>query len=317
MKIIKPYVEVIKESDPFKLIEKIGRTCYKSEDKITEDSCYKFVANMIKREHYAMLEHARYTFEVDNRTSDRRRLPNMLLNIPGVVAHEISNTGIYIVGVSLSHLYNRIWGDARPLFDAFLDLVMSDKKSIKCEYPNSNNTSMCKCTVKLVNVNDWPKMFGELSVDASSEQWKKEWSKFIYHTVKFVCDRGVSHELVRHRVSVAQESTRYCNYSKEKFGGQVTFVEPSNYSTMPTKMRQMFEDHLENCESTYLAMLNDGATPQEARAVLPNALKTEVVLTMNEDQWKHFFDLRSRGATGDPHPDMKVVADMAQKLLNL
>lgn len=124
-------------------------------------------------------------------------------------------------------------------------------------------------------------------------------------SVKFIVDRGISHEIVRHRVaSFAQESTRYCNYGKS---GAVAFIKPCylGYDTTP------FDNWVDSCmraERDYFDMLDNGYTPQEARAVLPTSLKTEVVMTANLREWRHFFSLRACGSTGKPHPQMLEVA---------
>lgn len=156
-------------------------------------------------------------------------------------------------------------------------------------------------------------------------------------TVRFTVDRGVSHELVRHRIaSFAQESSRYCDYSQDKFGNEVTVIDPIFYNEIPEtrkeEIRKYFTDDfchpsdlpetLNSIESryadwfyscyvaceTYEEMLGYGATPEEARDVLPNSLKTEVVVTMNMREWRHFFKLRAAGVTGKPHPQMVEVA---------
>lgn len=135
-------------------------------------------------------------------------------------------------------------------------------------------------------------------------------------SVKFIVDRGVSHELVRHRVaSFAQESTRYCNYGNK--GGEITVIEPC-YLKKPVGVMNMdnpeevrwlsWYNSVSKAEDAYITMLEHGATPQEARAVLPNSLKTEVVMTANLREWRHFFSLRACGATGKPHPQMLEVA---------
>lgn len=127
-------------------------------------------------------------------------------------------------------------------------------------------------------------------------------------TVKFIVDRGVSHELVRHRLaSFAQESTRYCNYSKDKFDGEVTFIRPFFFERGSTEY-SCWEDMCQHAENVYLAMLQMNRTPQEARSVLPNSLKTEVIMTANMREWRHFFRLRAAGETGAPHPQMAEVA---------
>lgn len=172
--------------DELQLIEKAGRTCYKSEDKITDESAKKFVAGLIKRNHEAMLEHS-------------------------------------------------------------------------------------------------------------------------FLSIRFICDRGVSHELVRHRLaSFAQESTRYCNYSKDKFGNELTFIKPLFFDEDTNEYR-LWEHAMRVAESDYMMMLNAGRTAQEARSILPNSIKTEVVMSTNYREWRHFFKLRAARATGPAHPQMEEI----------
>lgn len=184
MRIIKPYTEIygdINGKEILKKIEWVGRTCYKSEDRIEEDSAEKFVAGLIKRGHEAILEH---------------------------------------------------------------DSI----------------------------------------------------------TVKFVVDRGVSHEIVRHRLaSFAQESTRYCNYAKEKFGNEITVIEPCFWDK-DSENYELWVRSMECAEKAYFSFLL--ATPEKARAVLPNSLKTELVMTANLREWRHFFKLRAANTTGKAHPQM-------------
>lgn len=197
MKIIKPSVEILTFLDGeaiLKKIEQCGRVAYKSEDKITEDSAKKFVANLIKRGHESVLEH--YSF-----------------------------------------------------------------------------------------------------------------------TLKFVCDRGVSHELCRHRIaSFTQESTRYCAYNKDRFGNQITVIEPCylNKYGENNLSYQIWENACKNAENRYFELLELGCSPQEARAVLPNSLKTEVIMTANLREWRHFFKLRCDKAA---HPQMREISIMALKLI--
>lgn len=171
----------------YQLIEQAGRTCYKSEDKITPESAAKFVAGIVRRGHEAMLEHA----------------------------------------------------------------------------------SM---------------------------------------TVKFIVDRGVSHELVRHRLaSFAQESTRYCNYSNDKFGNEITVIRPFFFKE-GTYEYMTWKGACQDAEVRYMGLLREGVSPQQARSILPNSLKTEVIMTANMREWRHFFRLRAAGETGAPHPQMSEVA---------
>lgn len=126
-------------------------------------------------------------------------------------------------------------------------------------------------------------------------------------TVKFTVDRGVSHEMVRHRMaSFAQESTRYCNYSKEKFGDEITVIRPF-YLKVGTPEWCAWYDSCKEAEESYMEMLKNGSTPQEARAVLPNSLKTTLWMTANIREWRHVLNLRAAGVTGKPHPQMSEI----------
>lgn len=128
-------------------------------------------------------------------------------------------------------------------------------------------------------------------------------------TVRIICDRGVTHEIVRHRLaSYAQESTRYCNYSKDKFSNQITFIEPCFWDVNTEdgrKKYQIWKNVMEFTEQKYMELINNGATPQEARSILPNSLKTELVMTMNLREWRYFFKLRTDTAA---HPQMREIA---------
>lgn len=285
MRLIKPSFEIL-EQEPgiqgiYKQIERAGRTCYKSEDRITEDSAEKFV-NMIKdRQHTAMLEHGTVYLSCSDAEFIYLGLRYECNNYSNVVWEEFApghRTKVYIT-TNYRVLYENNWLD--------------DLKYL-CE----------------------PTEYHEKRI-----------------TVKFICDRGVSHEFVRHRVfSFAQESTRYCNYSKDKFGNELTFIIP--YWTNIPEGQSYWHDgigyrvgadiqnkdfgyiekspnyfnflsSLEESEKCYLRLLNEGWTPQQARSVLPNSLKTELVMTGTLEQWKGFFKLRCDAAA---HPQARELA---------
>lgn len=129
-------------------------------------------------------------------------------------------------------------------------------------------------------------------------------------TVKFICDRGVTHEIVRHRLaSYCQESTRYCNYSSDKFGTEITVIKPC-FLEEGTEGFRMWAGLCSLAEAYYFDLLNWRCTPQEARSVLPNSLKTELVMTANIREFRHFFKLRCSKAA---HPQMREVALMLLK----
>jgi thymidylate synthase (FAD) len=131
-------------------------------------------------------------------------------------------------------------------------------------------------------------------------------------TVKFICSRACSHQLVRHRLaSYSQESQRYVNYSRGKFGSQVTFIKPIDFDTMNVAQQFKFKMALEASEKSYLDLISAGFKAQQARDVLPNATKTEVITTMNLRSWRHFLKLRT-----DSHAQLEI-RTLANKLLQM
>ena len=185
--------------------------------------------------------------------------------------------------------------------------------------------------VKLVNAPDYTTLLSTVEqagrtcyksedkiTDGSAEKFvrnilKRGHEAVIEHaslTVRFTCDRGVSHEIVRHRLAAyCQESTRYCNYSKDGFGGEITVIKPMSFDCSDSPYR-IWKRSCENAETAYFDLLNEGCTPQEARSVLPNSLKTEVVMTADMREIRHFLRLR---CSSSAHPDMKVIANLLLK----
>ena len=281
MKLIKPTVEIIKQdkydlNHIFKFIELAGRTCYKSEDKITENSANEFVNRMIKSGHGAMLEH-------------------------GTVYLTIPNTNI-----TDNELYRYI---SSPYFSVF--------KGDCYTYITTN--------YRVIIENDWNESLKYITAPSKFHERRT--------TVKFICDRGVSHEFVRHRVfSFAQESTRYCNYTKDKFDNQLIFIIPcwikdleegnyrdprqyfhtKHYNTSNYASGLWFYNCLD-VESLYTDLIEEGWKPQEARSILPNSLKTELIMTGFNSDWQHFFELRCAPSA---HPQAKELADMLKDKFN-
>ena len=131
-----------------------------------------------------------------------------------------------------------------------------------------------------------------------------------YVSYKLTCDRGVTHELVRHRVfSFAQESSRYCNYGQNKFGNQITVINPSFWE-FGSAQYDLWCELQQLSEAAYMQILEAGGTPEEARSVLTNSLKAEIIMTGNLNAWDHFFQLRYFGSTGKPHPQMLELATL-------
>lgn len=156
--------------------------------------------------------------------------------------------------------------------------------------------SECKITEDGESAKEFVKMLIDRGHEAMIEH--------SFLSVKFIVDRGVSHELVRHRIaSFAQESTRYCNYSKDKFGNEITFIKPFFFEEKSTEYF-LWKRVMGDAEYCYFNLLENGATPQEARSVLPNSTKTEITITANYREWRAFFKLRTAKAA---HPSMREV----------
>lgn len=283
MKLIKPSFEIWNQpaglEGVYKQIERVGRVCYKSEDKITEDSAKPFVDRMIKSGHGAMLEHGTVYLKVFNVIENSELIDKYKSNKYSVVK------------------------EGTEVYNCHGDILYGSCKCITTNY-------------RVLVENGW---LDDLKYICKPTEFHEK-----RITVHFVCDRGVSHEFVRHRVmSFAQESTRYCNYSKDKFGNELTFIIPcwldderlklyGPYHTVirDKSLESIFIASLNNAEKDYIDLIDLGWKPQEARAVLPNSLKTELVVTGFTSDWNHFFRLRSRIAeTGKPHPQAQELAD--------
>lgn len=299
VKFIHPSVEEICICDPLKKIEYVGRTCYKSTDKITDTSAIIFYNNLIARGHFAMIEHATFCFQVNASLYDQLRSYSFLNRTveefsDGRMRYLISGNLRAINETQETSLLSVLY-HTNPRYA----YIFGDKANLVCDY------TLPEDSIKLVDI------------DSLEDIQREAYFTHKYFTFKFTCDRGVSHEIVRHRpASFAQESTRYCNYTKDKFGKELCFIYPTGYDNWDEESKTILHTTFKFIEEGYFSLIDSGKTPQQARAILPNGLKTEVIMTANAKEFDHFFDLRSRGTTGSPHPDMKVVADMALKLFN-
>ena len=291
MQIIKSSVGIVSSPNPFTKIELAGRTCYKSTSAMTEESAKKFYNSLVSRNHTAMLEHATFCFEVSEHYY-HYLFGHKFLNYS---VEELSDgTERFLVSGNLRAI-NESQEEILLTVLAQIDPDLAYKE-FQCQFVTEDDC-------KVVDI--------DLIPDIQEHAYKKH----KYLTFHFICDRGVTHEIVRHRpASYAQESTRYCNYSRDKFGKELTCIEPAEADDWDEVSKYAFVQAVRYAEKIYFQMLKAGRTPQEARAVLPNALKTEIIMTANCEEFDHFFDLRSRGTTGAPHPDMKRVADMALAL---
>ena len=316
-----------------KKIESIARVCYKSEDLITEDSCIRMVNSLIKNRHYAMLEHSSLVLEVDiNSFNDTLSLISNL------------QTGIYKKKKFLNfksylrftkNLINDeknrciISGNIRAWIEFLqtcLESVGYIPNFVKCYFQTQENnysqtdtnilfkdflnapsnyymimSEVDKCGVKRISD------FSELSVE----------ERFIHQdlSVKFTSDLLIQRELVRHRdASFAGESTRYCNYSKDKFGNEITVIK-SCFLEEDSEVYGEWKSGCEEAEKYYFSLLNEGLTAERARDELPVATKCDTVVTANIREWIHILELRALGTTGKPHPKMlEIMVPLAKEL---
>ena len=266
MKVINASVQEIKQAPGirgiYQHIEKCGRTCYKSENKITEDSAMKFFQGLVNRKHFAMLEHGTVYF----------RFP--------------------------------FYTDYK--FDEEIYRVLNSKYS----FTNVGEDGSLYCTTSMrVLLEEVPNEYEALiNIYALEEADANHIRKY---TAKFIISRGIANEFVRHRVlSFAQESTRYCNYMKDRFGGELTFIRPEwlKGEGIDHEAEFVWLKAMARSEKDYFDLIEHGVKPQNARGVLNLDLKTELVVTGTRYQWEDFWDLRMRDSTGPAHPDAKAIA---------
>lgn len=268
MKLIKPSYEILEQPSGlegiYKHIEYAGRTCYRSHDKITEDSAKAFVDRMIKSGHGAMLEHGTVYLDIPWNATEEAFSLQLKLRINKYDSNEYSRV------VDTKELHSYITTNLRVLVEnGWLD----DLQYI-CE----------------------PTEYHEKRV-----------------TVKFITDQGILREFTRHRsMSFAVESTRYCNYSKDRFNNEVTFIYPCWLpdGDLSAKAEECFKYTLQKAEQSYFQLLQEGWKPQQARNVLPLATKCEIVMTGFVDDYKHFFFLRDAAPA---HPQARELAEPLHK----
>lgn len=327
MKIVKAGHEHIPQTGltPYQFVERVGRTCYKSEDKITEDSAEKFVKGLVGRGHTAMTEHfwVHMTFKGQYNT-----LKDHIENFVWNVLKDGGDMSTFFRFMQITYLPDVTYLSfpiraVTDFVDKSLDWLSKQELSLIKEmfYEVWSSYPMFfseKCFKEFSKENmSITGLFSVWSEESFLDLLKKqdfsdieedkdtEIMKHITHTVLFKCDRGVSHELVRHRpCSFAQESTRYCNYSQDKFGKEITVIEPLWLHGKNVLEWENWEKAIRTSEMQYFKLLEEGWTPQEARSVLPNSLKTEIVMTANETGWQHIVNLRAKQTTGKAHPQM-------------
>lgn len=318
MNIVKPNHRLMYPiKNPLKHIEEIGRRCYKSEDAITETSAEPFVHRLFERGHHAMIEHFRFIVEINQ--YDYYPIARCVEYNKYIT---LTAEGRYIMSASargINDMYEALCNSEKIDDMVTASVLVGIAQSIISHYGCATmfhkgiiEDSVSKDAYDDVRIIE---DFGELS--------DHEYQMHAWYSVVFTCDRGVTHEMVRHRdASFAQESTRYCNYSGGKYGSSITVIDPLFFDKNE-KLRYVdgcdrainkyivWKDCMDYIENAYMLLTKLGATPQEARTVLPTSTKAEIVITAQVHEWNHIFDLRVLGKTGAPHPQIKEVMEPA------
>ena len=338
MKIIKSSVKIMDNDwsvkGIFRAVERAGRTCYKSVGtryfRLVEEPENSLKSNLIKRAQNDSRVVCKKGADFD--PAYYISIPNKFINDYSTIEQfdeENFEDSPYYENLTAEDFVNMLMksghgamlehGTVYMQIDTFLD-IPEDKKLDKRVHQYDSNR-FTKVNSMYIGQGCWRYYITTNLRVLVENDWLDD-LKYVckpteYHakriTAKFICDRGVSHEIVRHRtMSFAQESTRYCNYSKSKFGQELTFIEPAWEfpSSDIINIKERFEAILGEAEANYMELITLGFKPQEARAVLPNALKTEIVVTAFIDDWKHFFELRCDSAA---HPDIRKLALDLQK----
>lgn len=267
MRLINQSVTLLKQENSligaYKLIELAGRTCYKSEDRITEDSYKKFIEMLQKNNHLSVAEHGTIYLSIKEQGVDR-----------------------YWYKKYQDNPYSRV----DFYYDSFGEIVIVVTTNLRVIWENNWEEDLQYYFIKPSFINQ-------------------------RISLRIVCDRGIGNELVRHRkFSFSQESSRFCNYSANKFGNELTFIKPvwlnennDDYSTT------VFLESLKQAEDNYFMLLDEGWKPEQARNVLPLALKTELVMTGFYTDWISFLELRNSVRA---HPQMRELANMITEIIN-
>ena len=288
MILIKPSFEIIEQEPGFegilKQIEKVGRTCYKSEDKIKEGSAKKFVDMLTTNCHGAMLEHGTVYLKV------------LLSNELVLEDAYGENNSVSVYNRYINNKYSKV--NCRSGLE---NVFITDTVEPGYAYITTN--------LRVLIENDWTKDLQYLCEPTEYHEKRI--------TIKFNHDIGCGREILRHRgASFANESTRYCNYIKDKFGNEITCLIP-HFINEENKLE--FEEDLTIIENIYFKWIKKGYKAQDARGFLPLFTKSELIVTAFVSDWKHFFDLRTDIAkTGKPHPDLlQVTNPLYKEFINL
>lgn len=302
MKIVRQNVGLLSHNLPSeKFIEQVARTCYKSEDKITENSAAGLVNGLIRSKHYAMLEHEYIYIKVD-----ANAYVNIIDDIPPQYLKFLNFDLPYISGSIRAWM--ELFENIKDETDLTTDVTGELFYQLSLKYP------LFFVMVDRPVINYGIEIVTREEIEDINRGFDNP-SPLLPHTIRFTTNRGISHELCRHRpIAIAQESQRYVAYDKDKFSGQITVIEPlidpANIETY-----NAWHYAVVMAETQYMNLRKAGVKPEIARGVLPNDCKTEIVITATETEWQHILNLRMHGTTGAPHPQMKQLMELTYPIL--
>ena len=315
MNLVEPKVEEIKITQYGKKIEKAGRVCYKSDSNISDTSYIKFIQNIVKSGHTSVLEHERVVFKLDLKTGI-----NPFCNISQEnhmkyfnISYDSKEEGVMYISANIRGWYEALKENK--------DGKIPDNgiyTSLKTAYPfiftKEVKDTYADTEVKLVQTAELISDINQIPADIRDEHDSR--------TFEIVCSRACSHQLVRHRsLSFSQQSQRYCNFSIDKFGHSVDFIMPKFEGNLKIDkeipieaIKGTYKEYFEQSEDVYFSLIDAGLKPEDARAVLPNATATTIVITGTTNDWKKFISLRD-----DSHAqgEIREIAKQIRQKLNI
>lgn len=293
MKIVAPSFEVLDHLDQQSLavrIEFCGRICYKSEDKINRESAVPFVAKMAEHGHNSVLEMGVVSLRVEGASTDQ--ITELYLIQPRYL--NIDREGNTLLLTGSVRAFRELL-----MFNPGCTIVNAACAFLHEHHPYFFNTIIPDSGFMPTN----PITVGKVALSEIDQLAADKLAKHRHIAVKFIINRAVTHEIVRHRpCSFLQESQRYCRYSDDKFGNEVTFIKPLFFAEGSPEYA-IWQKAMQETEQMYLQLLTT-TTPQAARTVLPNSCKTELIVYANLDEWRHIFNLRTTKAA---EPSMREV----------
>ena len=293
MRLIEPSFEIVKNENQLKTVEFCARICYASQDKTTDDSYIRFCKARFGEHHYAIFEHANFTFEIDTFFADYffRKVQNLY----GVNYAFLGNK--LLINLNLRHIFELCdKGDYE-----FYNLLPEHYQMF---YENHNSPNMSEAKFKLIGEAD--------IIDGSSfvgfEGNFKD--RFTFKTVKLVCQRAIWDELARHRRNaLCCQSSRYCAYFKDRFGGEIKYSVPHFLKEADVNQRTAFLDSCKRNEEDYFKLFTLGLPPQDSRDILALGYSVECVVTASVEQWKTIFERRTSKMA---HPDIAYLMKQVQ-----